>query len=80
MNGALLKVKNVRDNIDSLRFNAPGAVSGGIFSEDPRRHVLKRSIGAGKPKVFSLLIVRNFFHWLYQADSALSRCATTSCL
>jgi type III restriction enzyme len=69
----LFEVKSARDKFDLLRFDASGAVSSGMFSEDWPRYVLKLATGAGKTKVMSLLIAWSFFHKLYEADSALSR-------
>ncbi len=66
-------VRRVRDKFDLLRFDASGAVSHGMFSEDWPRYVLKMATGAGKTKVLSLLIAWSFFHKLYEADSTLSR-------
>ncbi|MDP1589742.1 MAG: DEAD/DEAH box helicase family protein, partial [Prosthecobacter sp.] len=66
-------VKRARDKFDLLRFDASGAVSTGMFSEDWPRYVLKMATGAGKTKVLSLLIAWSFFHKLYEADSTLSR-------
>ena len=66
-------VRRARDKFDLLRFDASGAVSSGMFSEDWPRYVLKMATGAGKTKVLSLLIAWSFFHKLYEPDSALSR-------
>src|SRR3990170_4619941 len=66
-------VRRVRDKFDLLRFDASGAVSTNMFSEDWPRYVVKLATGAGKTKVLSLLIAWSFFHKLYEADSALSR-------
>ena len=66
-------VRRVRDKFDLLRFDASGAVSTNMFSEDWPRYVVKMATGAGKTKVLSLLIAWSFFHKLYEADSALSR-------
>ncbi|MEI8206120.1 MAG: DEAD/DEAH box helicase family protein [Kiritimatiellales bacterium] len=66
-------VRQARDKFDLLRFDASGAVSSGMFSEDWPRYALKMATGAGKTKVLSLLIAWSFFHKLYEADSALSR-------
>ncbi len=66
-------VKGARDKYDLLRFDASGAVSSGMFSEDWPRYVLKLATGAGKTKVLSLLIAWSFYHKLYEADSSLSR-------
>jgi type III restriction enzyme len=66
-------VRQARDKFDLLRFDASGAVSSGMFSEDWPRYALKMATGAGKTKVLSLLIAWSFFHKLYEADSVLSR-------
>lgn len=66
-------VRKARDKFDLLRFDASGAVSHGMFSEDWPRYVLKMATGAGKTKVLSLLIAWSFFHKMYEADSTLSR-------
>lgn len=66
-------VRKAREKFDLLRFDASGAVSSGMFSEDWPRYVLKMATGAGKTKVVSLLIAWSFFHRLYEADSTLSR-------
>ena len=66
-------VRRARDKFDLLRFDASGAVSHGMFSEDWPRYVLKMATGAGKTKVLSLLIAWSFFHKLYEPDSTLSR-------
>jgi type III restriction enzyme len=69
----LYEVRKARDKYDLLRFDASGAVSSGMFSEDWPRYVLKMATGAGKTKVLSLLIAWSFFHKLYEDDSTLSR-------
>jgi len=69
----LHEVKEARDKFDLMRFDASGAVSAGMFSEDWPRYVLKMATGAGKTKVLSLVIAWNYFHKLYEADSTLSR-------
>ena len=69
----LHEVRRARDKYDLIRFDASGAVSSGMFSEDWPRYVLKMATGAGKTKVLSLLIAWSFFHRLYEADSVLSR-------
>jgi len=69
----LYEVRRARDKFDLLRFDASGAVSSGMFSEDWPRYVLKMATGAGKTKVLSLLIAWSFFHKHYETDSALSR-------
>jgi type III restriction enzyme len=69
----LHEVRRARDKHDLLRFDASGAVSTGMFSEDWPRYVLKMATGAGKTKVLSLLIAWSYFHKLYEPDSALSR-------
>ena len=69
----LHEVRRARDKFDLIRFDASGAVSSGMFDEDWPRYVLKMATGAGKTKVLSLLIAWNFFHKLYEPDSALSR-------
>jgi type III restriction enzyme len=69
----LYDVRQARDKFDLLRFDASGAVSSGMFSEDWPRYVLKMATGAGKTKVLSLLIAWSFFHKLYEPESALSR-------
>lgn len=69
----LYDVRQARDKFDLLRFDASGAVSSGMFSEDWPRYVLKMATGAGKTKVMSLLIAWSFFHKLYEPESALSR-------
>lgn len=66
-------VRKARDKFDLLRFDASGAVSSGMFSEDWPRDVLKMATGAGKTKVLSLLVAWSYFHRLYEADSPLSR-------
>ncbi len=66
-------VKRARDKFDLLRFDASGAVSTNMFSEDWPRYVLKMATGAGKTKVLSLLVAWSFFHKTYEPDSALSR-------
>jgi type III restriction enzyme len=66
-------VRLARDKFDLLRFDASGAVSSGMFSEDWPRYVLKMATGAGKTKVLSLLIAWSFFHKLYEPGSELSR-------
>ena len=66
-------VRQARDKFDLLRFDASGAVSSGMFSEDWPRYALKMATGAGKTKVLSLLIAWSFFHKLYETDSVLSR-------
>lgn len=69
----LHEVRRARDKYDLLRYDASGAVSSGMFSEDWPRYVLKMATGAGKTKVLSLLIAWSYFHRLYEADSALAR-------
>ncbi|MBL9149857.1 MAG: DEAD/DEAH box helicase family protein [Phycisphaerae bacterium] len=69
----LYEVKGVRDKFDLLRFDASGAVSAGMFSEDWPRYVLKMATGAGKTKVISLLLAWSYFHKHYETDSTLSR-------
>jgi type III restriction enzyme len=69
----LYDVRQARDKFDLLRYDASGAVSSGMFSEDWPRYVLKMATGAGKTKVLSLLIAWSFFHKLYEPESALSR-------
>lgn len=69
----LYDVRQARDKFDLLRFDASGAVSSGMFSEDWPRYVLKMATGAGKTKVLSLLIAWSFFHKLYEPESELSR-------
>lgn len=69
----LHEVRKARDKFDLLRFDASGAVSSGMFTEDWPRYALKMATGAGKTKVLSLLIAWSFFHKLYEADSVLSR-------
>lgn len=69
----LYEVRRARDKFDLLRFDASGAVSSGMFSEDWPRYVLKMATGAGKTKILSLLIAWSFFHRLYEPDSALAR-------
>jgi type III restriction enzyme len=69
----LYDVRQVRDKYDLIRYDASGAVSSGMFSEDWPRYVVKMATGAGKTKVLSLLIAWSFFHKLYEADSPLSR-------
>ena len=66
-------VKKVRDKQDLFRFDSSGAVSGGMFTEDWPRYVLKMATGAGKTKVLSLLVAWSFFHKRYEANSGLSR-------
>jgi type III restriction enzyme len=66
-------VRGVRDKFDLLRFDASGAVSHGMFTEDWPRYVLKMATGAGKTKVLSLLIAWSYFHKIYETDSALAR-------
>jgi type III restriction enzyme len=69
----LYEVRGARDKYDLLRFDASGAVSSGMFSEDWPRYVLKMATGAGKTKVLSLLVAWSFFHKLYEVDSDLAR-------
>jgi type III restriction enzyme len=69
----LHEVRKARDKFDLIRFDASGAVSSGMFSEDWPRYVLKMATGAGKTKVLPLLVAWSFFHKLYEADSALAR-------
>ena len=69
----LYEVRCARDKYDLIRFDASGAVSSGMFSEDWPRYVLKMATGAGKTKVLSLLIAWSFFHKLYEVDSILAR-------
>lgn len=69
----LYDVKRARDKFDLLRFDASGAVSSGMFSEDWPRYVLKMATGSGKTKVLSLLIAWSFYHKLYEPTSELSR-------
>ena len=69
----LHEVRCARDKFDLLRFDASGAVSAGMFSEDWPRYVIKMATGAGKTKVISLLIAWSFFHKLYEPESELSR-------
>ena len=69
----LYEVRRARDKYDLIRFDASGAVSSGMFSEDWPRYVLKMATGAGKTKVLSLLIAWSFFHKLYETDSILAR-------
>lgn len=66
-------VRHVQDKHDLLRFDASGAVSGGMFDESWPRYVLKMATGAGKTKVLSLLIAWSFFHKLYETESRLAR-------
>lgn len=66
-------VKRVKDKFDLLRFDASGAVSAGMFTEEWPRYVLKMATGSGKTKVMSLLIAWSYFHKVYEADSNLSR-------
>ena len=56
----LHEVRRARDKFDLLRFDASGAVSAGMFSEDWPRYVLKMATGAGKTKVLSLLIAWSY--------------------
>ncbi|MEI6349531.1 MAG: DEAD/DEAH box helicase family protein [Verrucomicrobiota bacterium] len=69
----LHEVRRARDKFDLLRFDASGAVSSGMFSENWPRYVLKMATGAGKTKVLSLLIAWSFYHKLYEPESVLSR-------
>lgn len=69
----LYEVRKARDKFDLIRFDASGAVSPNMFSEDWPRYVLKMATGAGKTKVLSLLIAWSYFHRLYEKDSTLSR-------
>jgi len=69
----LYEVRQARDKYDLIRFDASGAISSGMFSEDWPRYVLKMATGAGKTKVLSLLIAWSYFHKLYETDSSLSR-------
>lgn len=69
----LYDVRNARDKFDLMRFDASGAISAGMFSEDWPRYVCKMATGAGKTKVLSLLIAWSFFHKLYEPDSELAR-------
>jgi type III restriction enzyme len=66
-------VRRARDKFDLLRFDASGAVSAGMFSEEWPRYVVKMATGAGKTKVLSLLIAWSYFHKLYEPDSTLAR-------
>jgi len=66
-------VRKVQDKFDLMRFDASGAISGGLFDEDWPRYVLKMATGAGKTKVLSLLVAWSYFHKLYEPDSRLSR-------
>lgn len=66
-------VRKARDKFDLMRFDASGAVSGGMFDEDWPRYVSKMATGAGKTKVLSLLIAWSYFHKLYESDSTLAR-------
>lgn len=69
----LYDVRRARDKFDLMRYDASGAVSAGMFTEDWPRYVLKMATGAGKTKVLSLLIAWSFFHRSYEPDSSLSR-------
>lgn len=69
----LHEVKRARDKFDLMRFDASGAVSAGMFSEEWPRYVSKLATGAGKTKVLSLLIAWSFFHKTYEPGSELSR-------
>lgn len=69
----LYDARQVHDKYDLIRFDASGAVSSGMFSEEWPRYVVKMATGAGKTKVLSLLIAWSYFHKLYEADSSLSR-------
>jgi type III restriction enzyme len=69
----LYDVRKAKDKFDLLRFDASGAVSANMFSENWPRYVLKMATGAGKTKVLSLLIAWSFFHKLYEPESSLSR-------
>lgn len=66
-------VRQARDKHDLMRFDASGAVSGGMFPEDWPRYVCKMATGSGKTKVLSLLIAWSWFHKLYEPDSTLAR-------
>jgi type III restriction enzyme len=65
--------RKVRDKFDLLRFDASGAISTSMFSEEWPRYVVKMATGAGKTKVLSLLIAWSYFHKLYEPDSTLAR-------
>lgn len=69
----LYDVVGVRDKHDLMRFDASGAVSGGMFDESWRRFVIKMATGAGKTKVLSLALAWSFFHKLYEPASELAR-------
>jgi len=69
----LYEVRQARDKFDLLRFDASGAVSHGMFSENWPRYVLKLATGAGKTKVISLLMAWCWFHKLYEPNSTLAR-------
>jgi len=66
-------VRRVRDKFDLLRFDASGAVSAGMFTEEWPRYVVKMATGAGKTKMMSLLMAWSYFHKVYEKDSSLSR-------
>ncbi len=66
-------VRKARDKHDLMRYDASGAVSGGMFVEDWPRYVLKMATGAGKTKVLSLLVAWCWFHKLYEPESTLAR-------
>jgi type III restriction enzyme len=69
----LYEVRQARDKFDLMRFDASGAVSASMFTEEWPRYILKLATGAGKTKVLSLLITWSYFHRTYEQGSALSR-------
>ena len=69
----LFDVRQARDKVDLLRFDASGAVPAGMFADDWTRYVIKMATGAGKTKVLSLLIAWSYFHKLYEPGSTLAR-------
>lgn len=66
----LYDVRNVRDKFDLLRFDASGAVSSNMFDEEWPHLVVKMATGAGKTKVFSLLMAWGYIHKLYEPESS----------
>lgn len=69
----LYEVKEFTPYLDYPQYDGSGQLKGKYFDEDWMRYVIKMATGAGKTKVLSLLIVRSFFHRLYETDSHLSK-------
>lgn len=69
----LFDVVGAKDKHDLMRFDASGAVSGGMFDETWRRYVIKMATGSGKTKVMSLALAWSYYHKLYEPGSELSR-------